>query len=303
VACLFLICIQGALHARIVSARTADSGATMGINRPKQQGGSIVKKVVAAALLVSAFAAPALAQSGFDGTWKADLGSVHAPQKPDVFLIRGGVYTCRSCVPVVTLRADGAFHPLHGHPYYDEESAKVVGPRIVEFAQRLKGRTVDHSTGTVSADGKTLTFAFTDTSATNGKVVTGSVTERRVAPAPAGAHALSGSWRTDKYSDVSDAGLIVSYRLVGNVLHMSTPTGQSYEARVGGGAVPIHGDPAGTMSAVRRLGPATLQETDTRGGRIVGVATMTLSRDGRTMNTVYEDKVEATRMTYRSVKQ
>jgi hypothetical protein len=261
-------------------------------------------KQYAAALLVSALAAsPALAQSAFDGTWKADLRSVQTPQKPDVFMVTNGVYTCRSCVPVVTLKADGAFHPVRGHPYYDEESVKVVDARTVAFAQRLKGKAVSHSTDTVSADGKTLTFAFTDTSSPTGKVVTGSGTERRVGPVPAGAHAVSGSWHAEKYQDVSDAGLLVTFKLVGDMLHMSTPTGQSYDARIGGGPVPIHGDPAATMAAVRRLGPATLQETDTRGGKPVSVTTMSLSGDGRAMNVVYEDRVQATRMTYKATKQ
>ena len=261
-------------------------------------------KKLATALIVSCLAAaPALAQSGFDGTWKADLSSVQTPQKPDVFMVKGGVYTCRSCVPAVTLRADGAFHRVTGHPYYDEESVKVVDARTISYAQRLKGKAVGRSTSTVSADGKTLTFTFTDTSSPTGKVVTGSGTEHRVAPAPAGAHAISGSWRTDKYDNVSDDGLLVTYRLTGDTLHMSTPTGQSYEARLGGGPVPIHGDPAATMASVRRLSPTSLQETDTRGGKPVGIATMSLNRDGRTMNVIYDDKVQATRMTYKAVRQ
>jgi hypothetical protein len=267
-------------------------------------GKGCLMKTITAALLISAFAAsPALAQNGFDGTWKADLASVQTPQKPDVFMVKGGVYTCASCVPVVTMKADGAFHAVRGHPYYDEESVKVVDARTIALAQRLKGKAVGRSTETLSADGKRLTFTFTDTSSPTGKVVTGSGTEVRVAPAPAGAHAISGSWRTEKYQNISDAGLLTTYRLVGDVLHMSTPTGQSYEAKLGGGAVPIHGDPAATMASVRRLGPTTLQETDVRAGKSVGVATMTLARDGRTMNVVYEDKVRATRMAYKAVKQ
>lgn len=261
-------------------------------------------KIFAAALLVSAFAAaPAFAQNGFDGTWKADLSSVHTPQKPDVFMVKGGFYSCRSCVPAVTLRADGAFHRVTGHPYYDEESVRVVDARTIAMAQKLKGKEVGHSTATLSADGKTLTFAFTDTSSPTGKVVTGGGTQVRVGPAPAGAHAASGSWRTQKYENITDAGLLVTYRLVGDVLHMSTPTGQSYEARLGGPPVPIHGDPAATMAAVRRISPTSLQEIDTRAGKPVGVATMSLDRDGRTMNVIFDDKVQATRMTYRAVRQ
>ena len=264
----------------------------------------VAMKKTTAILLVSVFAAaPAFAQAGFSGTWKADLSSVQTPQKPDVFMIKGGVYTCRSCAPAVMVRADGAFHHVTGHPYYDEESVKVVDARTVAFAQRLKGKAVGHSARTVSPDGKMLTFTFTDTSSPTGKIVTGSGTERRVGPAPAGAHAVSGSWRTDKYDNVSDAGLLVSYKLVGDMLQMSTPTGESYQAKVGGGAVPIHGDPAATMASIRRLGPATLQETDMRAGKPVGVTTMTLNRDGRTMSVVYEDKVLATRMAYKAVKQ
>ena len=261
-------------------------------------------KKTAAILLVSAFAAgPAFAQAGFTGTWKADLKSVQTPQKPDVFMIKDGVYTCSSCVPAVSVKADGAFHPVTGHPYYDGLAVKVVDARTVEYADRLKGKDVGHGTNTVSADGRTLTFAFTDTSSPNGQVVTGQGTEHRVGPAAAGAHAYSGSWRTDKYDNVSDAGLLISFKLVGDTLEMTTPTGQSYEAKIGGPAVAIQGDPAATMASVRRLGPATLQETDTRAGKPVAVVTMTLNRDGRTMDVVMEDKVQATRMAFKSVKQ
>ncbi|HEX4738939.1 MAG TPA: hypothetical protein VH331_15410 [Allosphingosinicella sp.] len=255
-------------------------------------------------LLVSVFAAaPAFAQAGFSGTWKADLASVQTPQKPDVFMIKDGVYTCRSCVPAYTIKADGAFHPITGHPYYDEEAVKVVDARTVEFASRLKGKVVGRGTDTVSADGHALTFAFTDTSSPNGQVVTGKGIEHRVGPAPARTHAISGSWRTDKYDNVSDAGLLVSYKLVGDMLQMTTPTGQSYQAKVGGGAVLIHGDQAATMASIRRLGPTTLQEVDTRAGKPVGITTMTLNKDGKTMSVVYEDKVQATRMAYKAVRQ
>ncbi len=84
---------------------------------------------------------------------------------------------------------------------------------------------------------------------------------------------------------------------------MRDPTGESYQARIGGPAVPIHGDSAGTMIAVRRLGPATLQETSMRGGKTVSVTTMTLARDGKTMDVVNENKVQGTRMSYKSKKQ
>src|SRR4051812_16862828 len=56
--------------------------------------------------------------TGIDGTWKADIDSVQFDQKPDELLLQAGQYTCKSCVPSVTVPADGAFHPVNT-PYAD----------------------------------------------------------------------------------------------------------------------------------------------------------------------------------------
>ena len=63
---------------------------------------------------------------------------------------------------------------------------------------------------TVSSDGNTLTDKFTDD--TEAKTVTREVIETRVGKAPAGAHAVSGAWRTSKVNSVSDNGLTVTYQ-------------------------------------------------------------------------------------------
>ena len=85
--------------------------------------------------------------------------------------------------------------------------------------------------------------------------MTGSLTETRVADAPAGAHALSGSWKMDKYDNVSDEGTTVTYKLNGDTLHMTSPAGQSYDAKLDGTEVPIQGDTGGPPPRSRR--PAT----------------------------------------------
>src|SRR3954469_22528213 len=56
--------------------------------------------------------AMAAAGTGIDGTWKADVNSVQFDQKPDEMLLQAGQYSCKSCVPPVTVAADGAFHPI-----------------------------------------------------------------------------------------------------------------------------------------------------------------------------------------------
>ena len=99
-----------------------------------------MKRVAIAASLVFAFAAaPAFAQSPFDGTWKEDLSTYKAPEKPDVFAVRNGVYTCDTCVPRVEVPADKADHAVTGHPYYDQIAVRVVDDRTIRVAQRLKG--------------------------------------------------------------------------------------------------------------------------------------------------------------------
>jgi hypothetical protein len=256
------------------------------------------------ALLVSAFATgPALAASPLDGTWKADLASVKWPSKPDVYVIRDGLYTCSSCVPRVSVKADGAFHPVSGHAYYDEQAVKIVDARSVTFALRKGGRAMNEATDIVSADGRTMTYTFRDTSSPNGKIVTGSGTEERVGRPVPGAHALSGSWRNTSMGDMTDAGLIIAMRTEGNFVHLSTPTGISYSARLGGPAVPVNGDPAHTMASLKRTNARTYVETDTRGGKVVQIVTMTALPGGKAMHVGVVDRVQGTTWSYKALKQ
>src|SRR3954468_9547775 len=67
-----------------------------------------------------------------DGTWKGDVNSVKFEQKPDEFLLQNGKYDCKSCIPPVSLAADGAYHAVANHAYCDEESVKVVDDKTVQ---------------------------------------------------------------------------------------------------------------------------------------------------------------------------
>src|SRR3569623_675307 len=129
-----------------------------------------------------------------DGTWKGDVNSVKFEQKPDEFLLQNGKFDCKSCIPPVSLAADGAYHPVANHAYYDAESIKVVDDKTVQQSTKLKGRETGNSTFKVSPDGKTLTINWTDTSVANAKPNSGSFEETRIANGPAGSQALSGSW-------------------------------------------------------------------------------------------------------------
>ena len=224
--------------------------------------------------------APAAAAGAdpINGTWKTDLASIKVDAKPDQYLLQGGQFSCPTCTPPIMVAADGAFHPVD-RPYADHMSVKVDDDHNVTRTNQKGGKTTFQEKFTVSADGNTLTSNFNDTSGT--KPVTGTFVETRVAPAPAGAHAMSGSWKSQPPTNVSDEGLTVTISADNDMLHLSTPSGQSYDAKLDGTETPIKGDIGGTTASVKKLGPGSYQETDKRGGKVTDVITMTVGADGK----------------------
>jgi hypothetical protein len=228
------------------------------------------------------------AATGIDGTWKADLATVQIDTKPDQFLLKDGKFSCPSCTPPLDLAADGAFHPVTGRDRADSMMIKVDDDHNVTQSSKKGAQALGDTKYSVSDDGKTLTVSFTDSSVPNAKPVTGQLTETRTADAPAGAHALSGSWKMDKYDNVSDEGLTVTYKLDGDTLHMTSPGGLSYDAKLDGTAAPIKGDIGGTTASVKKTGDNVYQETDTLHGKVVSVTDMTV--DGAKLHVVSQDK-------------
>jgi hypothetical protein len=252
-------------------------------------------------LLLPIFAA---AQNAFDGTWKIDLNKVDFSRKPDMFLLENGMYECKTCVPPYKIKADGTDQPVTGHPYYNTVAIKVVNDHEIEETDKKDGKVVSTSTTTVSPDGNTLMFSFTDSSNTNGGApVTGKGEAARVAKGPAGSNAVSGSWRTTKMENMSDNGLVWSYKVKGDEISMTNPNGQSYTAKLNGTDAPMKGDPGVTSVSVKMMGKDTLEETDKRGGKIIGVMKMTVASDGKTAKLVYDDKLQNRTTEFDAMKQ
>lgn len=247
------------------------------------------------AALVGLALAPtaAWAQSPFTGKWKVDLAAAQLPSKPQVFLLKDGTFSCKSCVPAYDVKADGMMHPVGGSPYYDHMMVKVVDAHTLDTARTKKGATTLKGEETVSPDGGTLTAKYDDMTVPNSPV-TGVETYTRVAAAPPGAHAVSGSWREEKLADMSSNALITDISIVDGAVHMSTPAGQSYVARIGGPPAPYKGDPGTTAVTVQSQGPRTMVETDYRDGKVISVDTMTLAPDGKTLKVDVEDKLHGT---------
>lgn len=261
---------------------------------------NMVSPFVLAGLL--ALTTPAFAQSAFDGVWKVDLASARLPDRPHVQSLQNGLYTCSSCVPAYSVPADGEMHEVEGFSYWDETSIRIVDGQTVEEVQKLDGRPVGTSRSQVSADGSVLTTTWTDTSAPDGTTTSGEGTMSRIAIGAAGSHAISGSWKSEAVSNISEASLTATMHLADGVFSFRSGTGYSYEARLGGPGVPITGDLAGATATVRQLADGSLEETDHINGEATSVMTLTPARDG-SMVVKFENLKVGTTTSYNLVRQ
>jgi len=231
-----------------------------------------------------------VAQSVFDGTWKIDMSNVDFSKKPDVFVLQKGMYSCKTCTPPYTVKADGNDQVVKRHPYYDTVAIKVVDDHTIEETDKKAGQVV--ATSHSSADGDTLHFSFVDSSNTNGgPPVTGRGQATRVEKGPAGSNAISGSWRTTAIQGLSDNATVWTYKVSGDEITMTAPTGQTYTAKVNGPDAPMKGDPGVTSVSLKMIGKDTLEETDKRNDKVVSVFKLTVASDGKSAKAVAEDKL------------
>lgn len=217
--------------------------------------------------LLLAACSPSSTAPTIDGTYKADLASAKLSEKPDTFAVKDGQYDCTSCTPPYKIAADGKSHTVEGRDYWDAASVKVVDPSTLELKRYRKGEAIGTSTVTVSADGQSLTWTSVSSDNAQGKSVTNVSKSKRVGPAPAGAHAASGSWQAVKEgSKPSDDSITAVISMKGDTVTQKFPTGESYEAKIGGPQVPLVGDKAGAMVAVTAAGKG-FKETDYVNGK------------------------------------
>jgi len=244
-----------------------------------------------------------MAQSALSGTWKFKLDNAEFAKKPEVYLLQNGTYQCKSCVPPIRVKADGQDHKVTGYPYFDTMSVKVVDDHSIEINDKKNGKVVATVKTTVSSDGNTRSFEFSNSTATNSDPITGKGEQTRVSKGPAGSHPISGSWKTTKFENVSDNGLLTTYKFEGDELSMSTPTGQSYAAKLDGTDAPYKGDPGVTSVSVKRVSDNVVEETGKRNGKVIGVYTMTVAPDGKTLALDVNDKLHGTTSKFTAEKQ
>ena len=241
-------------------------------------------RIAVAALLLAP--AAALAGSIFDGTWKLRPDSVKTSGKPQVVSLADGVYTCSSCVPEITVKADGTDQKVTGQAYYDTVAVQVLSPVSVQLVEKKAGKPVYELTYSVSGDGRTLTTRIIDH--TGARVATATFAATRVAAGPAGAHSISGSWQIGALSDADDAARTFSYGLTAAGFSMKW-NGQSYDARFDGKEYPVVSDPGHTTVKLRKIDDNTVEETDYRRGKLTDEIRLAVAKDGRTLNVTDKD--------------
>jgi hypothetical protein len=232
-----------------------------------------------------------MAHTAFDGTWKQDMATGSYSQQPEILLIQGGMFHCKTCVPAIMVKADGNDHAVAGHPGFDTLAVTVVNDRTIAETDKKAGKLVSTQTLTLGADGKTASAAWSDVANSGaGPTVKGTTQLALLSPGPAGAHALSGSWRVSNQT-MSDNGALMTFQTEPGRVHFSTPAGLSYVARLDGTEAPFLGDPHVTAVSVRMPDARRIVETDKRGGKIVEIVTMTVAADGATMSILYDNQM------------
>ena len=240
----------------------------------------------------------ALAGTGFDGTWKTNMESLKTTGKPLILLLAGGEYTCSSCNPPYTVKADGAEHRVTGQAYFDIAMVSVTGPNSADIVLKRGSKELVRFSDMVSADGTMLTSKVTNHA--GAQTVTDELTAKRVAAAPADSHPLSGSWVEQRH--VGGDLRPVQYRMTAEGFEMRW-NGQSYDAKFDGREYPVAGDPGKTTVSLKKIDDATVEETDHRQGKVVDEIRLALAEDGNTITVIDKDIARGQTVTYTLEKQ
>ena len=224
-------------------------------------------------------------QSPFDGTWIIDTGKNEnlASENPRVLSVAGGVFREGDR----RLKADGTDQRVPATGYWDTVSVHIVDDRTVEVISKKAGKPMFTETDTVSADGNTLTKVMKDT--TEAEAVTFESDFRRIAPAPAGAHAVSGSWQVFKESR-SENSTIIKYKCTSQGFTAETPLGEKLEAKFDGKLYEMEDDPGHTMVSVKLINPYTVEQTNVRDGKIAFIVTLEVTLDGKSIHATSKSK-------------
>jgi hypothetical protein len=247
-----------------------------------------MKAFTASACLGLAIFSPlAIAQTEFNGTWRPDPQIFPPTRKPDVVELVDGAYQCQSCEPKYKIKADGHAQAIVGNPYYDTLTIAVIDDRTIRKTAKKAGKTIAESTFEVSADGSTETERQTLYDMAPRPIEMTSHSSR-VAARSAGSHMISGTWRmTD--ADTSNHAEDTIFNVSGGTLRMSDRMGRSFVAKLDGSEAKYNGSDEYTSVSLKMINSHTIEESDSKDGRVLKISRWSVDPDGKTMHVRFDN--------------
>ena len=246
-------------------------------------------------LLLSLLPIAAFAKDPFEGTWKARMDSFKTTGAPNVFELKDDMFSCKSCAPPYSIKADGMMQKTPENAYRDQVSFKVTGPSSADWIVQKSGKPISKISLTVSADGKVLTQDATNYAGATPTMF--KVSSNRIAAGAPGSHAISGSWENGSIASASAAALTTEIAATPNGLKYST-NGATVDAKFDGKAYETMGDPGHTMVTLKRISDHEIEETDQSDGKVTDVVRWKAADDGKTISFTDEDKLHSTTTTF-----
>ncbi len=214
----------------------------------------------------------AIAQTNFSGTWRIDVRTLPFPKGPFVWVLQNRMYECKSCTPPIEIPSDGKDHAVTGHAY-DTINVLIVDNFTVREIEKKDGKVVSFETYTLSDDANRVTDAFAGWKLIMTRLVAG----------PPRSHPLSGTWQPLGLESDSDKPLLIAYKVEGDYLNMSRPSGESFRAKMDGVDSPYRGDPSITAVSVKLIDANSIEETDKSNDKAVSIVRRTIAVDGKSM--------------------
>ncbi|HEX8026729.1 MAG TPA: hypothetical protein VF484_11050 [Candidatus Limnocylindrales bacterium] len=224
--------------------------------------------------------------SSFDGTWRPDVQRPGADAPIEELELANGTYRCLSCDPPYEVAADGAPHAVPGQAGFDTLAIAVVDDRTVRRVASRAGQVVVDATTVLSPFGHTKRETQRQQTGT-GAAFEFAIGSRRIGPAPAEAHLVSGRWQRVE-ADLPNHEEDTVFGIADGVLSMRDGFGRSFEAPLDGTPVPYVGDPRFDRVSAREIDERTIEETDWSGPEVVLRTRWQVDADGRTMHVRFE---------------
>jgi hypothetical protein len=243
--------------------------------------------IFATALAVSAVSAQAA--SPFDGHWVDDLQTQMGQAGYDDYLVANGYYTCKSCSPPCHYPADGKMRRVPSDVSVISEGVTITGPRtmVTHITDHEMSR---ETTMTVAPDNRTAIYVSVDKWPNYPKLLRTEYVARRIAPAPPGAHLLSGRWLGLKYLEGPEEYRSNDFKEGDGLFTRSNFRHGHYTAKIGGPAAPVTGDGKNIfMALVRAPDARTRIETISLNGKTLVERTYHLLPGSRSMLTTVRD--------------